>query len=218
MKVKSIVIFAALALSLIACSKKKDESGAPSVVTPKKYLTRITTVTTGPLAGGSVQTTSITDYSYDSKKRLILAKTGATATTTYAYYDDGNLYTVTNVNGDAANRSVYEFTYAEGKLKSYRLKAYRDNAVNIDRLYDYVYNGDKVSEIHFDIYYVLFTYDSNGNITKIFNHGDPDYSYVYQYDDKKNKFINSVLKYPTVGDIAGDRSNPNNRTSEQQKV
>jgi hypothetical protein len=205
-------LFIAFVLLTTACSKKDTTNPNPVPETKKKYLTRVTTVTTGPAAQGSIQTTSTTDYSYDSKKRLILAKTGATATTTYAYYDDGNLYTVTNSTGNTANRIVYEFTYEGGKLKSYTLKVYQNNAITTNRLYDYVYNGDKVSEIHFDIYYVLYTYDSKGNITKIFNHGDPDYSYIYEYDDKKSKFINSSFKYPTVGDIAGDRFNPNNRT------
>jgi major membrane immunogen (membrane-anchored lipoprotein) len=211
MKAKSILILAAISVALIACSKKKDETGGPATGENKKYLTRVTTLITGSVADGSPQTTSTTDYSYDSKKRLILAKTGTT-TTSYAYYDDGNLYTVTISNGNIANRSVYEFTHEGGKLKSYRLKGYKDNVVNTNILYDYVYNGDQVSEIHFDIYYLLYTYDSKGNIVKIFSHGNPEFSYIYQYDDKKSKFTNSMFKFPTVGDIAGDRSNPNNRT------
>jgi hypothetical protein len=203
----------AFVLLISACSKKDNSGGnPPDPEAKKKYLTRVTVVTTAPEAGGGGVTTSTTDYTYDSKKRLSTAKNG-TNTTTYTYYDDGNLYTLTNSNGNSANRNVYEFTYAGGKLTSYRLKVYSDNVVTTDRVYNYVYSGDKVSEIHFDVYYVLYTYDSNGNISKIFNHGDPEYSYVYGYDNKKNKFINAPLKFPTVGDIAGDRFNPNNQTT-----
>ncbi|MES2808224.1 MAG: hypothetical protein V4619_06345 [Bacteroidota bacterium] len=202
-----IASVAAFCLIFSACSKKADT--APTPATKKKYLTKVIRVETSSPSSGSVVSNHIIDYTYDSNKRLSSSKSG-TNISTYAYYDNGDLYTITN--GSGANRIVYEFTYAEGKLKSYTLKSYQNNILVSSKLYEYVYDGDKVSEIHFEVYYVKYTYDSNGNVTRIFNYGSPQFTTVYEYDNKKNKIVDSRFKYPTVGDIAGDGYNPNNRT------
>ncbi len=126
--------------------------------------------------------------------------------TTYTYNDDGNLYLISRADPSSPNRATYEFTYADGHLKQYTLKSFKGNVLDTETPYIYVYEGDRVTEIHWEIYYVKYTYDDKGNIVKIFNYGDPQFYTVYTYDDKKSMFINSLFKYPTVGGIAGSFS------------
>jgi uncharacterized lipoprotein YehR (DUF1307 family) len=211
MKTKYYLNLLMVLVLLITACKKGGSGGTdtPAVVKPK-YLTRIIIVATGPAAAGSVVTTNNIYYTYDSKKRLSTVKTGAN-TTTYAYLDDGNLFSINTVNTDINTRTYTEFAYAEGKVNSYKSQAYNGNTLRTETVYTYVYNGDKATELHYDIYYLLFTYDNNGNLTRIFNHGSTDFTQVYSYDDKKNKFINAPFKYPLVGD--SERLSPNNRVN-----
>jgi uncharacterized lipoprotein YehR (DUF1307 family) len=199
------------AIFLSSCKKSSTGNSTETPTTKPKYLTQIISVETGPAFLGSHVTTSNIYYTYDSKKRLSTVKNSDNSLITYVYKDDGNLFSTTRTNANGTMQGYNEFTYEGGKLTSYTSKGYRNNAVTSETTYTYVYNGDRATELHFDVYYQLFTYDSNGNLTKIFNHGQPDYSIVYSYDNKKNKFINSPFKYPVPGD--NERLSPNNRTT-----
>lgn len=195
-------------LFIFAC-KKNNSTGTtdtPSNTKPKKYLTHIIAVSATPGVNGTTNySTNNVYYTYDSKKRLSTMKTGE-ALTTYTYNDDGNLYLISRADPSNPNRVTYEFTYADGHLKQYTLKSFKGNVLDAETPYIYVYEGDRVTEIHWEIYYVKYTYDDKGNIVKIFNYYDPQFYNVYTYDDKKSTFINSLFKYPTVGSIAGSFS------------
>lgn len=199
-------------LFAFAC-KKSSTNGTQDTPTnkPKKYLTHTIIVSTTPGAGGtSTTSTSNVYYTYDGQKRLSSMKNGDNLTA-YAYYDNGELYTITNTNSTSPNRSITEFTYADGRLKLYTLRVYKSNVLDSETPYNYVYDGNRVSEIHWEIYYAKFTYDGSGNIVKIFHYGDPQYYTVFTYDDKKNTLFNSLAKYPTVADVS--RFSLNNTTS-----
>ena len=203
-------LFVASLLFAFAC-KKNNSTGTTDTPTSsdtkaKKYLTHIIAVSATPgVNGTATYSTNNVYYTYDSKKRLSTMKTGETLTT-YTYNDDGNLYLISRADPSSPNRVTYEFTYADGHLKQYTLKSFKGNVLDAETPYIYVYEGDRVTEIHWEIYYVKYTYDSNGNIIRIFNYGDPQFYTVYTYDDKKSMFINSLFKYPTVGSIAGSFS------------
>jgi len=205
-----LLLLMAIAVCLNSCKKSSTTGGGLKPPTTKlKYLVQATVVTTGPAILGSPVTTSFTYYTYDSKKRLNTVKNGNDLTT-YAYQDDGNIYSITDVNTVDKYRTSEIFSYDGGKLKSYTSQEYSNDVLKNETTYTYVYNGDKVSELHFDIYYLLYTYDSNGNLTKIFNHsGDINYSLVYTYDNKKSAFINVPVKFPMHGD--NSRFSPNNQ-------
>ncbi|MDB5159004.1 MAG: hypothetical protein JWR50_3711 [Mucilaginibacter sp.] len=196
------------AFFLNSCKKSSKPTGTGTPATKPKYLVQVTQVSTGPAALGSPVSTSFTYYTYDSKKRLSTVKSGNNLTN-YVYQDDGNLYSTDNVNNVDNYRIYYVFTYDGGKLTSYTLQRYSGTKITAETTYTYVYNGGRATELHFDIYYQLFTYDSNGNITKISYHGDTEFSTVYTYDNKKNAFINAPFKYPLFGDIS--RLSPNNQ-------
>jgi uncharacterized lipoprotein YehR (DUF1307 family) len=201
-------------LFTFAC-KKSNSGGStdtPTTTKPKKYLTRIITVSSAPGPNGTATTTtSSTYYTYDSKKRLSTVKSGDNIIT-YTYADDGNLYTINNTVSPTSSSTI-EFTYADGKLKLYTLRSFKGNQVQSETPYVYVYEGDRVTEIHWEIYYAKFTYDDKGNIVKMFHYGDPQYSSVYTYDDKKSMFINLLSKYPTAGDMGGGMVSLNNRVT-----
>jgi hypothetical protein len=212
MKTKLYTALLVASLLFTFACKKSNSGGStdtPPTTKPKKYLTRIITVSSIPGPNGTATTTtSSTYYTYDSKKRLSTVKNGDVVIT-YTYADDGNLYTI-NTMSSPTNSSIAEFTYADGKLKQYTLKSFKGNQVQSETPYVYVYEGDKVTEIHWEIYYVKYTYDSNGNIVKVFNYGDPQFSLIYTYDNKKSMFANAPAKYPTVGDLGGRSFSNNN--------
>jgi hypothetical protein len=195
-------LLAVFMLFTFACKKSSNGTTDAPTTKPKKYLTHTITVATTPGANGTTTTTN-TYYTYDSQKRLSTVKTGD-KTNTYAYYDDGNIYTITKTDATLPTRSVTEFTYADGKLKQYTIRSYNGATLLSENPYVYVYNGDRVSEIHYSTYYEKYTYDQNGNVLNIYHdEGASYYTYYFFYDDKKSMFINSLIKYPTVSTIAG---------------
>ncbi|MES2429099.1 MAG: hypothetical protein V4560_19110 [Bacteroidota bacterium] len=213
MKTKHYInFFIALTLALSACKKSNSVGTTDTPVTvTQKYLVHVSTISTVPGVGSSPPTTSTstTDYTYDSKKRLSKIKSGSNAST-YTYNDSGDLFSIYSTSGTAGSWSTTEFTYADGKLISYNVKTFINNALTYDNTFTYVYNGDKVTELHQGLYYYLYTYDSNGNIAKVYNHGSTDYYLIYTYDNKKSRFAASPFKYPSF-EPAGDRYSPNNR-------
>jgi YD repeat-containing protein len=217
-KSKHTVWLLAVLIVFVAACKKNDGSGnvsTPVTAKPQKYLTRIITVSITPgLNGTSTTTTTNTFYTYDSKKRLTTIKDDDN-TITLTYYNDGSLNTINSSSTASKYRYTTQFTYAGEKVKQYVLSVYKSNELKTEVPYIYVYDGDRISEIHWEEHHQKFTYDSNGNITRIFNSGDPEYYQVYTYDTKINKLINSPLKYPTVGNFSGEWVSLNNRTSQK---
>jgi len=149
-------------------------------------------------------TTTQTYFAYDNQKHLSTIKSG-NITKTFTYDSNGNLYTISKSDATLPTRTVTEFTYADGKLSQYTIRTYNGANLTSEKPYVYVYDGNKVSEIHFSTGYEKYTYDTNGNISS-YLHDEPGLSggsYFYSYDDKKSMFTNSLFKYPTVGDVFG---------------
>lgn len=206
-----ILLLAVFAVCLNSC-KKSSKPVTPTPTAKKKYLVRVIALDTGYIGTNVPVTLSNIYYTYDSQKRLSTEKGFDKSLTTYAYKDNGDLYSASLTNPDGTMGGYTEYTYDGGKLQSYKYTSYYNNAINKETTYTYVYDGNRVSEIHFDIYYVKFTYDSNGNITREFNYlGSDNFTSVFTYDDKKNRFINSPLKYPTLTEII--RPCPNNQVT-----
>jgi uncharacterized protein YxjI len=207
MRAKASITFMAV-ICLLLCACKKGGTDAGPIPTAKlKYLTKLVAVNTGPGPNSTtITTTTTTNYTYDEQKRLKTLKSGNNVIT-YSY-NGNNLFSIESVTGQI--RNIYEISYEAGKVKRINRRDFNNITLTDEINYDYVYNGDKVSEIHFQVYYVLYTYDSKGNITKIFNHGSPDFEVSYTYDDKKSRWINAALRFPMVSEPAGDRLSPNN--------
>jgi hypothetical protein len=213
MKIKlQLLLLAFFAISINSCKKSNNTNGPVTPTVKPKYLTRVIDVGTHP--GGGTNTSFI-DYTYDDKKRLTGIKISDQAgfnnsLSTYTYNsDDGNLYSIeTSSNGIEFGNNV--FTFEGGKVKSAISTSYRDNAVFNEIKWDFVYNAKgQVSETHHEVYYETYEYDSNNNLSKVSYFGSTNYASVYQYDDKKNKFINSPFNCQSL-DPAGDRYSPNN--------
>jgi YD repeat-containing protein len=209
-------LLAAFMVLVGACKKNDDSDKSVALVTanPKKYLTRIISVTITPGSNGTTTiSTGNTYYIYDSKKRLTTIKDDDN-TTTLTYDDNGNLYTVNSSSLTSRYRYITKFIYAGGKVKQYVLSTYKSNELKTEVPHSYIYDGDRIAETHWEEYYQKYTYDNNGNIVKVFNYGDPQYYHVYTYDTKINKLINSPIKYPTAGDTGGEWVSFNNRISQ----
>ncbi len=207
MKLKYQITFLASLCIVVACKKGNDGNNGGTVqpTAKLKYLTQITSVETSPGIGTQ---TVFTNYTYDDNKRLKSVKTGSNIIN-YAY-DNGQLFSIERLS-NGVKTSYSEFMYEGSKVKSALVTTYRNGAVFDNVTYSYIYNGDMVTEVHYGSYYQLYTYDGNNNLAKISYHVGNDYEVTYNYDDKKNKFINSSVKYITTLDPASDRFSPNNQ-------
>jgi YD repeat-containing protein len=207
-------LLAAFVVLITACKKNDGSDKSIPLVTAKhqKYLTRIISVTITPGPNGTT-TTGNTYYIYDNKKRLTTIKDDDN-TTTLTYDDNSNLYTVNSSSLTSQYRYTTKFIYAAGKVKQYVLSIYKSNELKTEVPHNYIYEGDRIAENHWEEYYQKYTYDNNGNIIKIFNYGEPQYYQLYTYDTKINKLINSPIKYPTAGETGGEWVSLNNRLSQ----
>jgi hypothetical protein len=211
----SIALVGMLCVFFASCSKNNTapiETPQPINSPKKKYLTRMVSVSTPPPTLSESATTITYDYAYDNKKRLSTATINGVVTT-YTYNDQGELFSI--AKGTGPDRLYTELSYGEGKLKSCASRLFKNNVVVDDKNYTYVYFNDKVSEIRFGLNYYKYYYDQNGNIAKVFNFGTPEFYSVYTYDTgKKNKFVNSLFKYPLPIDPTGDMFSPNARLTQ----
>ena len=185
-----LTLLAVLTLTFGACKKNSGSGGENPTLTVKKYLVRDVRVS---LVGGTNKITTTTNYTYDEKKRLKTRSDGVFILT-YAYYDDGKVYTLDQTSVGGAKLFLTESTYADGKLSRDTRKTYRDGVVLQEIITDYVYNGDKVSEVHNSAGIVtLYTYDSQGDQVKLENR-NPDYTsfYAYTYDSNHNMLTENV--------------------------
>jgi hypothetical protein len=172
MKIKNLLaLLIVLVVLLNACKK----NGTVETPTKKlKYLTQVIAV--------NGTTTTFTDYTYDDQKRLTTIKTGGT-TITYTYNGD-NVFSIEKSYPDGG-KEVNELAYADGKLQTMSLKNYSNNSFLNEASFGFVYNGDKLTEIHQDGHISYFYYDNN--VVKQQGEG---YAITYSYDNKKSKFAN----------------------------
>ena len=208
-------LLAAFVVLMAACKKNDNDPGINGTVVPTvkikdKYLTQIIQVETHP---GIAATTNVINYTYDAKKRLIEIKS-TDAVTSYTYYDNGDLFSIDKRTQKIAGSDEYhyrtdaELYYGQDKLQVANTKNYIDGVLQDEDLYNYVYDGDRVSEVHYGGRYVtVYDYDDNNNVVKeVIRDKIPSVNY-YIYDDKKSAFTHSLFKSPTKID---DRSSPNN--------
>lgn len=185
---------------LSSCKKNNPTNDGGQTPSKKKYLTQIIAV------NGS--TTTTTKYSYDAQHRLSEISSPA-LTDTYTYSIDG-LKLIDESLSDGTTRTL-EFAYQDGKVTTCNLTNYSNASTGTKGTtvtYNFVYAGDKVSEIHYGGHVALYTYDGNNNITAIAF--DKDYTNTYSYDNKPNMFTAAAPKFAFI--IAGlnDRFSPNN--------
>lgn len=197
MKIKtSFLLLAALFVLLISC-KKSNNTTNDTPAKKLKYLSQVISV--------QGTTTTIIDYTYDNKKRLNTMKVNGSVTT--YFYTENNLTSVESVTESTGYRQVTEFAYAGDILSSVAVRTYRNNVLSTQITYNYLLVGGKVTEIHHDIYVDSYTYDSNGNITKVY-YSQFDTALNFTFDSKPSRYTNGFPKYVINADI--DFVSPNN--------
>lgn len=194
-----INLLLALTLVLNSCKKNSSKSDNPTP-TVQKYLMR--SVIVNNAAGiGLISTT--TDYTYDSKKRKATEKSGKFSFI-YAYFDDGKLYSSTELidQGDALKfYTLYTYT---GNLLSHEAETvYKNNQDFADYSIDFIYNGSLLTEVHSNTPYVtLNTYDSHNDLVKSEYIVDGDTTTtVNSYDSNHRKITDTIT--------GGDPGSPN---------
>jgi YD repeat-containing protein len=165
MKIKHQLWLVPAFVVLIAACKKTGDSGNNETPTVKKYVTEMVVVSIAPGIG---KVTSVTDYTYDEKKRKKTEKVD-NFTFTYAYYDNDKLFSSTQLVGDGnALRFYSEYTYTGTQLTRFKKITYRNNENALETTTDYVYDGNnRVTEEHSSGSLVLYTYDGNGDAVKV---------------------------------------------------
>jgi YD repeat-containing protein len=197
MKTKySLTLLMALMLTINACKKSSSNDGEnkPPLVT--KYLTQDVSVV---LVGGTNKVTVTTNYTYDAKKRLT-TKNDGTFILTYTYYDNNKVYNLDQSSAINGTRLfLTEYTYTDNRLSRELKKVYKNGSVGQEITTDYVYNGDKISEVHNSAGVVtLNTYDGQGDLVKVENKA-PEFTttYVYTYDSNHRK-VSENVSYSTT--------------------
>jgi len=181
-------LFIAFAL-LVSCKKSDKKADVPTPVKKLKYLTRITQVQNN--------TTTITDYTYDNKKRISVVK-DSNGQTTYTY-SGNNLFSVEVIIPSIGYRETTEYTYnTRDTVLSADVKQYTNGTLTTKLVYTYFFTNGRLTEVHHDIYVDKYIYDDRGNLISA------DGSVTY--DDKPNIYTNGS---PTIG---GFPVSPNNVT------
>ncbi|MGF7078286.1 hypothetical protein [Mucilaginibacter sp. UYCu711] len=204
MKRKNILTLLVMLIVLLT-SCKKSESAGDTPAKKLKYLTQVISVQNG--------NTATSDYTYDDKKRLSMITAG-TAVTTYTYNAD-KLFSVERVDQPNGFREVRELAYKDGEISSIRATIYRNNVLNSDITYNFLVVGGRITESHYEIYVDTYTYDSRGNVTKVY-FNKTNFSNEYSYDDKPGRFTNGIPKYGINSDI--EFLSPNNQVTRTNVV
>jgi|GEM_PF-1315086 len=185
-----INLLLALTLVLNACKKNGNNGGNPTP-TVKKYLTRQVIVS---YAGGIGLVSTTTDYTYDSNKRKATEKSGKFSFT-YTYYDDGKLFSSTELvdQGDALKFYI-EYTYTGSLLTHQAETVYKNNQDFADYTTDYVYKGNLLTETHSDQGVItLNTYDSHNDLVKSeFIEGADTTTTISTYDSNHRKLTDTI--------------------------
>jgi len=184
----------------------------PATTIKLKYLTQQIQVDSNNLG----TRTTIYNYTYDYKKRLILLKSGNNETD-YTYNDAGNVYSTTFTSTVATpDKIIREFTYADGKVSTAVERRYTKNNLVATNNYGFVYSGGQLTEVHasgdsangINLYY----YDSNNNIIKT------DLNTInlvtnITYDNKKSRYTNEQQTLKNAAFSSPESRSPNNTVS-----
>lgn len=179
----TLAIVGLLSLAICIQSCKKTRTPDPTLTYPKKkYLSQsIQIFESQPY---------ITNYTYDSQKRLIsikqATKTGP-ITTTYSYDGSNRLIGTeqTLTSEGVVWRTVTTISYDESNVHQ-NVKTYDGNDLKTEVNTYYVFEEDKIKEVHYDNGVVTTsTYDANGNTIK--TEASNGNTTVSTYTDKKNQ-------------------------------
>lgn len=210
MKITQLTLLIAFAAFLNACKKNNNEKQQTTI--KLKYIVQQTIVDSNSLG----TTTTIINYTYDDKKRLISAKSGNNETD-YAYNDDGNIYSTTITSKvSIPDKFVREFTYADGKVSTAVERDYTKNNLVATNNYGFAYSGGKLTEVHANgdsgASITLYSYDNNNNVIKTdLNAGSLVNNITY--DNKKSPYTNWPQTLKNVAVSNAEYCSPNNTVS-----
>lgn len=156
----------AVAVCINSCKKNSSPNANINKTPSQKLLLKTIQV--------FMSKTLMTDYTYDSQNRLISVKqnslTGDQTITTYTYRDDNRLSSTSaeTVSAGITYNRVSTYTYDDSKSTTHlNVKYYKDNTVYLENNVEYLFIGNKISEIHYDTGNTTRnTYDANGNVIK----------------------------------------------------
>jgi hypothetical protein len=188
MKTKHYInFFIVLTLALSACKKSNSGGDAPAPSKVQKYLIKATYKSQVPGIG---LVTSITDFTYDSKKRKQTEKSD-NSTFNYAYYDNDKLFSSNQVFGDGnALRTYTEYKYTGDLIAQTKVTTYKNNENVSEIVSNYIYNSSN-QLIEIDYYVGLvrtYTYDSKGDLVKTYDtQAYTNNTIEYTYDGNHRK-------------------------------
>jgi YD repeat-containing protein len=194
-----LTLLIVLVVLLNACKKSGTNNSVEPPTKKLKYLTQIIAV--------NGTTTTFTDLTYDDKNRLLTYNIRGGGLTKYAY-NGNDLFSIELTA--TGYREINEFGYQDGKMISAHVKKYYNNILGTDIVYNYLYEGGRVTEMHHDIYVDTYSYDNNNNVTKIY-FSQISSANVFTYDNKLSRFTNAATKSVVLSDF--DRYSPNNVAS-----
>ncbi len=198
--------------ALLNTCKKSGSTDTPAPTTKLKYLTQQTLVDSNVTG----TRTTVTNYTYDDKKRLVMIKSGDYETD-YTYNDAGQIYSTTSTSKiSTPDKTIRQFTYADGKISTAVEYRYTQNKLVATNNYGFAYNGGNLTEVHANgdsgMSITLYSYDSNNNIIKT----DLNAGYIVTnitYDNKQSPYTNWQQALKNVAVSGLEFCSPNNTVS-----
>jgi len=200
-----LFLFLSLTFAFAACNDKEEDDATPDII--ETAACRLTDVTDNDEEANKVE--------YNSSGFVVkLTETD----------EDDEVYTTTFIY-DANNRLIKEESRENGQLDDYTTYEYTNNLITTSKYYDadgtledtevYKYDGNnRIVEISDDSNYkTTFTYDANGNVTKVesFDLNRLTDRQVYEnYDDKPTAL--SAVKGLFFGYAGVSKNNPGKAT------
>lgn len=199
MKKQLLFVFCAALIAITGCKKDKDENGGTNGPEASKLVKRIIETEDGE--------TTTYNISYDGNKRITSYKsTDNKEITNFTYDGNGNVTKIENIEEDS--KTVFEFTYnngrpVNGEFKSYEWINNQQGELVMGYRLDYTVVNNLVTEIKvimegeededdMEIDYAL-TYE-NGNLSKVQSTGLGATTISFTYGNKKPVFP-ATFKY-----------------------
>ena len=182
-KIKTTIFFYLFIITfLLSCGKGKD-------VIPTQPKCRLSKIKLFP-DGRTIE------FAYNSQGRLITYKNNyAYIFSTFDYDSKGNMVKVLEYNDEYANPQRITTEYGckyddKGNLLEISVeKKVPISAIGGINYIPVTVNAQKqVTNLKFGDYFLIFEYDSKGNMIKTYNSGTPMNYSQYEFDDKKNPY------------------------------
>lgn len=202
---KKIGFYLLVLFAVVACDDKDEEAATPD-----------------PTVSASCRITQIADD--DEEVSKIEYNNAGYITKVTETDEDDEVYTTTFIY-DANNRLIKEENREDGDLDDYRTFAYTNNLVTSSTYYDvedgseytttykYDANNRKIEETDEDDYKNTYTYDANGNISKIesFYNNVVSYRQIFENYDNKPSYYSALKGLPSVY-FDASKNNPGKTT------